>query len=246
VKTIDDLSRLFEAERAVQPPPQAVEHGLSRLLSDLAQQVAPLSVATGSLKLGASFFVSKWLVGGFVVGLAGAGAASQIWAPQAVAGAPTHAVTTVAPTPRLEPATPVLAASPPSLALPTPEPESSEPVRGRNDPPMSSPAPASSQRTTTFDAELRLISAAKSELDKGRPHLAAAWLSEHAESFPAGIFALDREALRILVRCRQARDPQLARVFAERHPDSQMVDRLLRACTPAEPDGSPSAVDFPK
>jgi hypothetical protein len=119
-------------------------------------------------------------------------------------------------------------------------------LRAHNDPPVSSPAPAPSERTTTFDAELQLISAAKSELDKGRPHLAAAWLSEHAERFPAGIFSLDREALRILVRCRQGKDPKLARAFAEQHPDSPMVDRLLRACTPAEPNGSRSAVDFPK
>jgi hypothetical protein len=245
VKTIDHLSRLFEAERAVRPPPQALEHGLSRLLSDVAQQVAPLSVATGSLKLGASF-VSKWLVGGFVVGLAGAGAASQIWAPPVVAAAPAPAVTSVAQASRGEPATPAPAGSHPTLALPTPAAEPGEQVRARNDRPMSSPAPAPSGRATTFDAELRLISAAKRELDKGRPHLAMAWLSEHAEHFPAGIFALDREALRILVRCRQGRDPSLARAFAERHPDSPMVDRLLRACTPAAPDGSPSAVDFPK
>ena len=111
---------------------------------------------------------------------------------------------------------------------------------------MPSPLPVSSERATTFDAELRLISAAKSELDKGRAHLAAAWLSEHAERFPTGIFALDREALRILVRCGQGKDPKLARAFTEQHPDSPMVDRLLRACTPAEPNGSPSAVDFPK
>lgn len=244
MKTTDDLSRLFEAERAVQPPPRALEHGLSRLLSDVAQQVAPLSVATGSLKLGASL-VSKWLVAGFVVGLAGAGTASQIWAPQAVVPAPTQPVVSVARGAHLEPAAPPPAESPPALALPpTPEPEPR--TRGRNGPAAPSPAPASSTRASTFDAELALITAAKSDLDKGRPQLAAAWLSEHAERFPDGIFALDREALRILVRCRQGKDPKLARAFAQQHPDSPMIDRLLRACTPAEPDGSPSGVAFPK
>jgi len=255
VTTSNDLSRLFEAERAVRPPPQALEHGLSRLLSDVAQQVAPVSVGTGSLKLGWSF-VSKWLVGGFVVGLAGAGAASQIGAPQKLAAAPTQA--SVARGTRVEasalaPTAPPALAAPPALTAPPaspvaapPEPQLHEPAQARSERPAPSTAPASSDGATTFDAELRLISAAKRELDQGRPQLAAAWLSEHAARFPAGIFALDREAMRILVRCSQAKDPSLAQAFAEQHADSPMVGRLLRACTPAEPSASASTVDFPK
>jgi hypothetical protein len=243
--TSDDLSRLFEAERAVRPPPQALEQGLSRLLTDVAQQVAPLSVATGSLKLGVSA-VSKWLIGGFVVGLAGAGAASQIWAPQVVATASVP-VASVAPGARVEapPRAPAVAPEPPPQATPEPEPMAASTTRGAR--PIPSTAPATSNSAGTFDAELQLITAAKGELDQGRPQLAAAWLSEHAERFPTGVFALDREALRILVRCAQLKDPALAQAFATRHPSSPMVERLLRACTRAEPAGAPSsAVDFPK
>ena len=61
-------------------PPRAMDHGLQRLLTDVAARVAPLPVATGSLKLGLSV-VSKWLMVGFIAGLGGAGAASQIFAP---------------------------------------------------------------------------------------------------------------------------------------------------------------------
>ncbi|HEX2873771.1 MAG TPA: hypothetical protein VHP33_21090 [Polyangiaceae bacterium] len=244
MRTIDDLSGLFEAERAVRPPPQALEQGLTRLLSDVAQQVAPLSVATGSLKLGASFF-SKWLVGGFAVGLAGAGAASQVWAPPtdslaqvAVARAtPTAAVT--APQPK-----PALAPEVMPSATPAPEPALTSSVRSAG--PTPSTVPTTSNSAATFDAELQLITAAKSELDKGRPQLAAAWLAEHAERFPTGIFALDREALRILVRCGQVKDPKVAQAFAARHPSSPMVERLLRACTPQAAAAASSAVDFPK
>jgi hypothetical protein len=244
--TSDDLSRLFEAERAVRPPPQALEQGLSRLLSDVAQQVAPLSVATGSLKLGTAA-VSKWLIGGFVVGLAGAGAASQIGAPQVVAtgslslATEAHAAHVEAPQ-----RGPAQAPELPPSATPEPEPEPMTASTTRNQRPIPSAAPATSAGAGTFDAELELITAAKAELDKGRPQLAAAWLSEHAERFPTGVFALDREALRILVRCAESKNPAIAQAFAARHPSSPMVERLLRACTRADPAAAPSAVDFPK
>ena len=98
-----------------------------------------------------------------------------------------------------------------------------------------------------LDAELRLITAAKSELDRGRPHLATAWLDDHARRFPGGVFATDREALRVLVSCSQSRNLALAEAFAARHPGSAMVERLLRACGKLEP-ASPkaSSSDFPK
>jgi hypothetical protein len=239
--TGDSLSRLFDAERAVQPPPHALEQGVSRLLTDLAQHVAPLPVATGSLKLGVSL-VSKWLVVGFVVGVGGAGAASQVWAPEAVAAVPApsssalHAAR-VGPLPA--PAEP--------LVVPAEVPTEPAPaVAVHSERPAASVVEAPTENATTFDAELRLITAAKSEIDKGRPQLAAAWLSEHAERFPGGVFSLERDALRILVRCSQSKDPSAARAFAERHPASPMVDRLLRACTPQEPAAAPSAVEFPQ
>jgi len=233
--TSDDLSHLFDAERAVQSPP--VEQGLSRFLTDVAQQVAPLPIATGSLKLGLSA-VSKWVLGGFVVGLTSAGAASQIWAPEAAARQP---ITSVAQAARA-PEPPVAAATPAPPVPAPPEPA----VVARNARPTPGVTAAASESATTFDAELRLITAAKSELDKGRPQFAAAWLAEHAQRFPAGVFALDREALRILVRCGQVKDPSLARAFAEQHPGSPMGERLLRACSQPGSIAAPSAVDFPK
>ena len=243
--TSDPLSRLFEAERAVQPPPHALEHGVARLLGDLAQQVAPLPVATGSLKLGVSL-VSKWLVVGFVVGVGGAGAASQIWTPEAVAvAAPQPPSSSMPLTARVKPAPAPAEAPAAPVDAPT---EATRAVSVRPDPAAASavPAPVAANSAATFDAELRLITAAKSELDKGRPQLAAAWLAEHAQRFPNGVFAPDRDAMRILARCQQRQDPAVAREFAERHPGSPMVERLLRACTPAEASPAPAAVDFPK
>jgi hypothetical protein len=93
--------------------------------------------------------------------------------------------------------------------------------------------------------ELRLIAAAKRELELHHPQLASAWLSEHAARFPGGTFATDREALRVLVRCSQRREPQLAEQFAATHPSSPVVERLLRACSPVSTSASAN-VDFPK
>ena len=129
---------------------------------------------------------------------------------------------------------------------PTPESEPTPPSTAHTERTVPSSTPATSASASTFDAELQLITAAKSELDRGRPQLAGEWLSEHAERFPTGIFALDREALRILIRCGQRQDPAVARAFAAQHPSSPMVERLRRACTPSGLADAPSAVDFPK
>ena len=239
--TKEQLSRLFEAERAVQPPAHAMEQGASRLLTALAQQAAPLPIATGALKLGFSL-VSKWLLVGFVVGVGGAGAASQVFAPEAVAALPQQR-SSDALAARVEPAQKV-ADTP--VTPNQPSAEANPPVPVRSDYPAPSAAALPEGGSPTFDAELRLITAAKNELDKGRPQLAAAWLAEHAQRFPSGVFALERDAIRILVRCRERQDPSDARAFAEQHPGSPMVERLLRACTPQQPSAAPSAVDFPK
>jgi len=235
----DELSRLFEAERAVRAPAGGLERGLSRLLADVGKQVAPLPVATGSLKLGLSA-LSKWLIVGFVAGIGGAGAVSHLAAPSspaalgpsarpvAVAAAPARAVEETVTT------VPTVSALP-AIAIQGAVATSSAPR---------ATASAKAADATTFDAEMRLIEAAQSELERGRPHLAVGWLSEHAQRFPNGVFSVDREALRVLATCQQQRDASLAQRFAAQHPSSAMVERLLRACSPTA-RGSSNA-DFSK
>ncbi len=80
-------------------------------------------------------------------------------------------------------------------------------------------------------AEKRLSARDTEELDAHRPVQASAWLTAHAERFPAGVFAVEREALQILAACeRGPRNEDLARTFATRHPSSPLVGRLQRAC----------------
>lgn len=232
----DELSRLFEAERAVRPPDKGMEQGFSRLMAGIAQGAAPLPIATGSLKLGLSL-VSKWLIVGFVVGLGGAGVASQIWGASAAA-APSAAVrrmavTTSAPSHVVAPGA--------STVWPTVEAVAeSVHVAGR---PTAASSVAAAVDATTFDEELRLISAAKREQERGRARAAEARLLEHARRFPNGVFAVDREALHVLAACSTQKQPVLAQAFAASHATSPMVARLLRACGAPEAPAR-SAVDF--
>jgi hypothetical protein len=224
----EDLSRLFAAERAVRPPLGAVEQGLSRLLPALAANTAPLPIAASALKLTWTA-ASKWILAGFVVGLLGSGAAASVWAP--VGARPVQASVNVART-----ATPALVEGPPAVL----DSAMGDSADGRTAEEPTSPVPQPSQRLapaatpsaepTRFDAELRLITSAKDEIDAGRPHLAKAWLAEHAARFPQGVFAPDRQALGVLIGCSERRDESAARRFAAEHPTSPMLERLRRAC----------------
>lgn len=225
----DELSRLFEAERAVHPPAQGMERGLSRLLADVAHGAAPLPIATGSLKLGLSL-VSKWLIVGFVVGLGGAGLASRFSAttaaaspPAAIHGVPTAASVAVrAAAPQTSASSPAASAANAQAVTPVGRAAA---AASRLEPPAD---------VATFDEELRLISAARREHERGRARSAEGWLLEHARRFPNGVFALDREALHVLVACGTKKQPALARAFARDYAKSPMVARLLRACGASE------------
>lgn len=235
----EEVSRLLAAERAVSPPPGAAEAGLARLFGSLAAEAAPLPVAAGALKLGWPA-LTKWVGAGFAVGLAGAGVAAYGSARHAEAPA------VVAPDP------PVARAAPPRVVEAAPATEApiassaSAPEVARPRLEVSAPIVAATPSAgPTFDEELRLITAAKRELDRGRPHLARAWLDEHRTRFASGVFGLEREGLLVLARCSEQRLPALAREFAARYPKSPMVSQLLRRCGAEGEGAAPPQVDFP-
>lgn len=220
----DELESLFRAERAVRPPPLAVEHGLRRLSLDLAAQVASPPVGMGPLKLGVSA-IPKWLASGFALGLLGASAALPPIAPRSAAG------------PQAQPAQPSAASLAPQQAPVSSRTELEiAPAMPKQDTPnaaltvLSVPA-VNSAPSVSFDAELKLISFAKNELDARRPVRAQAWLSEHAQRFPHGVFAIEREALFALSACQQLPpNLALAKRFALQHPNSPLSARLERSC----------------
>lgn len=232
----DDVSHLLAAARGLAPPVGSAEAGLARLTGSLAAQTAPMPIAVGPLKL-ASVGLTKWISVGFLVGLSGAGLANYGSRPEvaaAVSGptsaeAPRSKVVVVETTSRL-----------PALALSAfVEEPASGVVRA---PAVSVAVPLTpSGYVTTFDEELRLITAAKRELDAGRAHLARAWLDEHRQRYAAGVFSLEREGLRVLATCAESPRPELARQFAAGNPASPMLPQLLRRCGAEHPSPAPTS-----
>ncbi len=223
------LSQLFAAERAVRPAAEVAQRGFARLLVGLAAPAQlPSTVAVAKVGWAA---ISKWLAAGFAVGLAGSGVAATLSAPSQ--RSPAEPIATRSAIEVSLPAAAARAVSPPVPQLaPSPSaPPATPSARGSS---VSSPTPsaasASAPARETFDAELRLINAAKAELDRGRPHLAKVWLDEHVARYPTGVFTTDREALRVLAACAEQRDPLLAFRFSEAHPSSPLRERLTRAC----------------
>lgn len=97
--------------------------------------------------------------------------------------------------------------------------------------PVASTPASKTPLTTTFDEELRLITAAKRQLDAGRAQFATAWLTERLQRFPNGVFAMNREALRALLACSEhGSNAGVLREFRERYPTSPLLERLERTC----------------
>lgn len=242
----NELFELLRAERAAQPPALARERGWSRLSLDLAANVQPLPIATGPLKAGL-WLVPKWMLAGLAMGFVGAAVVAP--APRANVGSvserrtlalvPSPASTLPAETPSSQPEVERAKAPSSTDARVTP-------TFGRA---VSAPRAAS---PATFDTELRLISKAKLDLDAHHFGLARASLDEHARLFPTGVFATERDALKVLVTCGQGpKDERLPKEFATNHPGSPLVERLERACTSpfarsAESVDSAATVDFSK
>ena len=180
----EELSRLLAAERAEAPSLADTTRGWQGVQSALQANTPALAIAHGPLKIGLSL-ASKSLLGGgllaFTVTTTGLGlhevmsrrAESAVTAPNSVLTRP---------------------AAPSMLPPPLPSPPAGEPPV-RSQPPTPTPTP-SSREPSTLPQELRLIKAAKQELDAGRPHLAQVWLDEHAARYPNGLLQREREELR--------------------------------------------------
>jgi hypothetical protein len=85
----------------------------------------------------------------------------------------------------------------------------------------------------TFDQELSLIKAAKAALDSGADAHALSLLDEHRQRFARGLFAGEREALRVLAHCSKqptTEGRRLAEGFLRAYPNSPMVDRIAKSC----------------
>jgi hypothetical protein len=87
--------------------------------------------------------------------------------------------------------------------------------------------------SNAFDQELSLIKAAKRAFDQGDDGTGLSLLAEHSRRFPHGVFAGEREALRVLARCSKDQSSsarKLAEAFMRSYPSSPMIDRIAKAC----------------
>jgi hypothetical protein len=178
------LSQLIAVERAEQRSQNAVEQGYQTLQRALAANAPALPIAHGSLKLGLSL-AGKTMVGSGLIAFAvttgglGLHAALQepaIAPPSAPVSARASAVTSAT--------APLVIAELPARELPVEV--TSVPVRSTVSPVASS----------TFAEELRLLKAAKQELDSGRGLMAKVLLDQHQQLYPKGVFRAERERLR--------------------------------------------------
>ena len=216
-----DLTTMVAAERQAMPDPQRVEHGwerLSKVLSAGPDLAPPL--ARSPRKPSTTTRLAKVAGAVLVGGTALWGARAWILLPNATE--PSARSQSPAASDTAEPY-----ASPPSptgTSLPLPaSPESPAALEVGKRP----TAPS------TFDAELALIKHAKAELDAEHATAVLALVSEHSRRVPHGVFAGEREALRILALCLSGRSVEgrnLASQFAQVHPRSPLVDRVWRAC----------------
>jgi hypothetical protein len=230
MKADEKLRQLFDAERETKPPAGAADREWQRLLVALEQGAQSADIALGPLGLGLSQ-TSKWLI----VGLLGTAAGTAV-----VGFSVSHestelaAATQPAPAQSLEPAQ--------TIAAPVTSPAEAPPAASATVIVPKASAGGSASAKPGFDEEIRLIELAKLDLDRGRWHLAEVWLSEHGQRFPRGVFAIEREALEVLLVCkRDGGDAgrRFAADFARRYPRSPLLDRVVRACEPKsnEADG---------
>lgn len=179
----EELSRLLAAERAEAPSLADTTRGWQNVQSALQANTPALAIAHGPLKLGLSL-ASKSLLGSgllaFTVTTAGLGLHQVMSQPEHAAPAPQPMLTS--------------AEAPSTLALAPPPPL---PIATASEAPaLLEPPTPSARQPSTLPQELRLIKAAKQELDAGRPHLARVWLDEHSVRYPNGLLQREREALR--------------------------------------------------
>lgn len=123
------------------------------------------------------------------------------------------------------------ASTPEADATPTSAPRTKSRTKSRMGATPREPAPA---KAASIDEELALLQRARDELLASTPGKALRTLAEHAQRFPRGALAPEREGLRTVARCQAGRDgaQAAAEQFLRKRPGSPLADRVRAACTP--------------
>jgi hypothetical protein len=245
-----ELERLIEAEQEAAPSAERVSQGWQRLSDTVAAGApAPLPVPVdGPLALKAAGLTAKGmtvlaLVGATTLGGGGWLAASMLHDDSPPEPRPAAATEPAAAQAGTRAAEVAPGEAEPEVAEPRPAPKAvgssqlSSPGRagkaGLAAASSGADARVPERSAGGFDEELALIKQAKAALDSGRAQAGLAALNEHARRYPRGVFAGEREALRVLAACGGGPSEygrRAARRFLRSHPGSPMVDRIRRAC----------------
>lgn len=246
----DELQRIIEAERAAppQPPVGSASAGWQRLQrSVLAAAPVPFDLAPPPVvetlavaKTGASLGV----VGKVLAIAAIVGATTATIVVTRAEPARTEAVQDDAPSPakprvREDAAAPAVIPPPidaPAIAPPIeitpvqPEAIPAERPRKPRAAPVVVPPPAAE---SSLERERALVAASQAALADGRSTRALDLLDQHARSFPHGVMAEDRDALRVVALCAAGRADDAAEQrtkFFRRWPKSLHASRVRAAC----------------
>jgi len=254
MKLDDDLRQALQARDG--PPPGAHARNLAALRAKLGGPSGPLDDGGGGLEAGVGAsqapITGMWMakVAGATLGLTAAGLVAlglgaaafggegageaEVVAVASAAGPELAGADSRAPEPSASAAaSPAAARSEPAL-----DADPTDPSKSAARSPKPKPKPESSAETgtdNTLDAELALIGAAKRERDAA-PKAALTKLDEHAASFPAGVLAPEREALRIELLCGLDRGDEAvaaAARFHQTHGASPLRQRFEAACEAA-------------
>jgi hypothetical protein len=194
----EDLEQLLEAERDIDVPAPAQRQRMLARLQPLL--IVPVAVAAGASTAATAADAGSATIGGFLKGKIAAAIVSSALVGGAV-GASGHAYL-ASPTPSSTASTVVkVAPPPPSVPSAAPVPAATTP-----DAPMASTsaAPSPSHSAARQDrsppvgslrAERLLLEAASAALVRGDPDSAILTLRKHAQRFPNGALAAEREAL---------------------------------------------------
>jgi hypothetical protein len=147
-----------------------------------------------------------------------------------------------APVPSRRIVEPPAPATSPSLApvTPTLAPQATPTTRTTARAPGSTSAPSRGGETIAaamapadaLQQELALVRSAREAIAAGRHADADAPLARHAQQFPDGALAPEREAYRAIVACRLGRGDasKWARAFAQAHPTASLLGEVNAAC----------------
>lgn len=246
-----ELREWIEAEKGCGGPRDATTQGWERLKRAVDSGDAPLPVPLSIARVSQTSALAGYSLVAVVVGALGAttylASSGSLKAPS-VATAPRNHLS-----PPLSNPTPV-ATTPNALVPPASDVSESEslqraaslqgatarteqyksepsPVRARRGSPVE--ASAANGSASSLNEELRLITNAKAALDRGESRSATAWLSEHRERFPSGFLSAERDALKLLIVCKNLKPSDAVasvEAFTRRYPESPLLDRIRRTC----------------